>query len=278
MTTLEAVQEILRRNGQPTPEQLATDSFSNVGEAERILNRASYTIQDRGGRGWHFNTRRDVEIEPADFSTTGAAYSDANRRLTKSGAFTEAHVGAEISLEGTGLSETTALVAAIDDPDTGDFIDLDRDISTSGDLTDLTVTTVTNKLMLPDGVLTIDADGRDVYVDVAQNGGYLFDVENNTAQWDIGDTLRVRYVLWMAFGCVPPPVQELIATQAALDFHDARVRVPFIRRSIEDAWIAAKRQANYYQNRVRRPINVLDSADAVAVRGWRTRTGLWVGP
>lgn len=63
MTKLEAVNIILRANGQAGVNALDTNGNSDAAQAERILDRWELKIQSRG---WHYNTRVNVETDPDD--------------------------------------------------------------------------------------------------------------------------------------------------------------------------------------------------------------------
>lgn len=63
MTKLEGVNEVLIAAGRDPVKALDTDGASPAAEAERRLDRANIDVQSLG---WHFNRRKNVELEPND--------------------------------------------------------------------------------------------------------------------------------------------------------------------------------------------------------------------
>jgi hypothetical protein len=123
-------------------------------------------------------------------------------------------------------------------------------------------------IALPSGTITIDSDGSDAGRNVSQLGGRLYDLDNNTDEFD-GD-LIVTYILRYDFGCIPQPVQQYIAAKAAMEYanrYPTRVdRTPMLASQYREARAEAFRFDDETSD-----VNVLDAVDAQRVRGRRTR-------
>lgn len=83
-------------------------------------------------------------------------------------------------------------------------------------------------ISLPDGCITIDADGCDVHKKVTQIGDRLFDLRHNTNVFTV-TTLSCTYTLRYKFECIPPPIQDYIAAMAAYA-HNERFQQSLNRR------------------------------------------------
>jgi hypothetical protein len=66
MDTLEAVKEIISRSGRRPPSSLDTAGASPASDAEKMLDEADISVQSRG---WHFNTKVNIELEPDESSS-----------------------------------------------------------------------------------------------------------------------------------------------------------------------------------------------------------------
>lgn len=118
---------------------------------------------------------------------------------------------------------------------------------------------------IPAGVITIDSDDTDSSRNVTQQGDHLFDLDNNTDEFD-GD-LKVTYTLRLEFPCIPQPIKEWIASEAA---HRMCVQyTPQNRaRLYEREKDVAKKQAWALRfNGDKSNANALTGADAARFRG-----------
>lgn len=201
-TRLHSVNAILARARLGETASLQTGLTSDAANAERELERASLEIQKIG---WHFNTRRNVELT--------------------------------------------------------------RDAS--------------NQFRVPDSVITIDTDGADACVDVAQEGGVLYDLKNNTDTFADRSTLRVRYVLFKTLECVPYPVREHIVVTAAYKFvtrYGARFLPPsehaVLRSELYREMQETRNDARRYDADTSN-VNVLRTANVLDITGDRARRGPW---
>lgn len=122
-------------------------------------------------------------------------------------------------------------------------------------------------IALPDGCITIDADGSDSWRRVTQVGGRLFDLDNNTDEFE-GD-LIVTHVSRYEFSCIPHPVQEYIAAKAAVDYN-AFYGHPSRAGQLHLDLDRKKGRAFRFDNGVG-DVNVLDSVESRRVRGDRYR-------
>lgn len=276
MTTLQAVQEIFRRCGMPTPAQLATGSYSAVGECERVLDEADLRVQGRGGQGWHYNRRFNVTLSPDLFSFTNAAWTDSSFGITETGAFTTATVGQTISVTGgTGVVAQDVEVVEVDP--LGNWINVDRDINGgNGDIASgVTGTASTNRITIPTGCISIDTYGCDEWRDFTQLGNYLLDLKENNEQFSEG--YKFEYVLRYNLGCVPHEIAELIVSDAAVAFaammNTDAMRVREIGRKFYEAQTAARRADLRASD-----VNILQTPEAFINRGFRHANGNWVSP
>lgn len=132
---------------------------------------------------------------------------------------------------------------------------------------ELTPSASTSKITVPTGTLEIDSHGPDDHRDVAQIGDVLFDLDENTNEFD--GPIECRYVLRIDFTCIPPPVREYIVCSAAARFNEqfgSRDRQFYLAQEADRAKIRAKR----FNNRVA-DVNVLDTPEMRKVKGNRTR-------
>lgn len=65
MNKLEAVNFVMMRCGYGPVSALDTGGASFQAHAERFIDEQELLIQSRGGSGWHYNRRRNVEIAPS---------------------------------------------------------------------------------------------------------------------------------------------------------------------------------------------------------------------
>jgi len=130
---------------------------------------------------------------------------------------------------------------------------------------------------LPTGCITIDAYGQDAWRHVSQNGGHLYDHDNNTSTFT--GTIRVQYTLRLGWGCIPYPVRDLIAARAAVTYNERYGRDPqrVAGLMLEDS--RARTRAEQHAGRTGN-INVLQTPEAARVRGGdylSARRPIWNG-
>lgn len=193
MTTLEAVNFILRQAGGLPVANLNTGGPSREAEAERCLDVEELRIQTRG---WVYNTRRDVVLTP----------------------------------------------------ETSD-----------------------SKIHIPPGVITIDSYGQDAWRNVTQLGAVILDLDNNTETFN--SSLHVEYILRYDFDCIPEPVAQYIACEAALTFCQNQgvrdlARIVTLRQDRDRALGAAERSDGNTAD-----ANILDTAEAMRIKGNRSVVG-----
>jgi len=124
----------------------------------------------------------------------------------------------------------------------------------------------------PAEAIRIDTDGEDSVVDGVQVGGRLYDRENNTFEWD--DTLKTEQVLAIDWGCIPYPIRRYITTKAAATFARSYSNTvpPSLMARIEREAEMWRLRARKYDSDVA-DVNVLETPDAIRVRGFRRRGG-----
>ena len=274
MTVLQAIQEIFRRCGMPTPSAIATGSGSAVGECERVLDEADLRIQGNGGQGWNYNRRRDVLIEPSLYSITNATWTNSTYGITQTGSFTGATVGQTVSMTGgTGVTAQDVEVLEVDP--SGNWINVDTDINgASGDIASgVTGTAATNRIIIPTGCISIDTYGADEWRNFTQLGNYLYDLDNNTEQFDQG--YKFEYVLRYNLGCIPHEIAEFIVSEAAVSFAAMMNTDGSRRQEIGRKWLSAKAAAKRANLRSL-DTNILNTPEAYINRGFRNAQANWV--
>lgn len=130
-----------------------------------------------------------------------------------------------------------------------------------------------SKIEVPTGVIWIDSHGSHAWRNITQVGSRLFDRDNNTSNFT--GTLRVRYVLRFDFDCIPHPVADYIAAEAAYEFarrHGPRFiqphQVGFVVAHARDLRNRARNDARRYEADTAN-INLLDTPNVRAVEGAR---------
>lgn len=161
------------------------------------------------------------------------------------------------------------------------IVEAERHVQTQGwhynthkDL-ELTPDIVTSKIALPTGTLTIDSWGQSAWRDVSQVGGYLYDRDNNTDEFD--DNLFVKVVLRFEFPCIPQPVQDYIVTVAAIRYATMR-QMADVARSLEPKMFRMRAEARRFDG-LSADVNLLNTPSAIRLTGDRNTywTGTWAG-
>jgi len=138
---------------------------------------------------------------------------------------------------------------------------------------ELTPDSATSEIALPANTITIDADGADHWRNVTQQGEKLFDLDNNTDEFS--GSLRCRYVTFWAFHCIPEPVANYIACQAALTYYENMPppREALRIRTLMEQRDRARDKAKAF-NGNSADANILNTPDAQAVKGRSWPSGL----
>lgn len=118
-----------------------------------------------------------------------------------------------------------------------------------------------DEILVDSTVIEIDTYGVDVEMDVANVGGKLYDLDDNTFSFD--DTIKVWYTLRYDFVCIPLQIRTYIAKYAAFKFAELRGTVT---QTIYDDYILARSRANSFNSRSRND-NMLDTVHHRRVRG-----------
>lgn len=79
-----------------------------------------------------------------------------------------------------------------------------------------------DRIEIPEGVIAIDTDYTSSSVNVTQQGQFLYDLDNNRDTFT--DSVYVSYLIRFEWDCIPYPIREYIAAEAALRYHNARVK------------------------------------------------------
>lgn len=115
-------------------------------------------------------------------------------------------------------------------------------------------------------IITIDSYGDDECWDVALVGGKLYDLEDNT--FTFTEDIDVWYILRYEFECIPYPVRDYIAREAAYRFAENRpglVSRAQLQMLFDQKTIAYSRAQSF--NARTRNNNMLDSTPFKLVKG-----------
>lgn len=128
-------------------------------------------------------------------------------------------------------------------------------------------------IVAPVGAIWMDADPERTGRNLSFVGNRLYDRENNTDKFT--SSVRVTYVLRYDFDCIPHPIADAIAAEAACEFarrHGRRFIEPsqlgFVISSAERQRLRTRVEARRYESDTAN-INVLDTPDVQAVKGNR---------
>lgn len=129
-----------------------------------------------------------------------------------------------------------------------------------------------DRVALPTGAIAMwDARNQD-WMDLAQIGQYLYDLDEETNQLTNVDTVDATVVFRFSWGCIPAPVRMYIAARAAVRYAENRIdqhrqRIYVLQQREKEA----ERRARQFNNRSKE-VNILDSGDARDARGNRFPT------
>lgn len=266
MDKLTAVQEMLARSGLQHVSALDTNGASMAAFAERVLDREEYAFQSIG---WHYNTRRNIELGPTLFTFDNAAWTASTKGITQPGKFSAATVGQTVRITAGAATLGDVKVTAVDP--SGNWVNVDTSINTIDLASGVKGEAVNNIIPMPTGALWIDTDIGNYSNDLAQNGARLYDVDNDTTFFT--DTKRFTYALRFYFQCIPPPYDRLILLKAALSFNESYGSSDR-RRGIERDLYEHSAHVRAHDIRMS-DFNVLNSVENSRVRGLR-RTGVYV--
>lgn len=126
-----------------------------------------------------------------------------------------------------------------------------------------------NHITVPSDAITIDTYDEDEDIDITGvAGGWLYNLTDHTNAFT--SSLQVQYILRMAWGCIPNPVQQLIAETAAVNYNRMRQRSSRIQE-LETYAARARLKARQFNNDMADHNIFKHDRDMLAVRGDRPR-------
>ncbi len=231
MTTLQAVNRIVRVIGEPPFPALDTGGTSVAAEAETLLDEMSMEIQTRG---WHENTRRTT-ISPPDVEI---AVSGGSGTFTDGETVTETTSGATgrfHQIDADGNMELTVLTGTFTGGET-------LTGGTSGGTRTGAGTTVLTEgeIVVDDAVIRIDTTAASASMDVCRagpSGNKLYDRYNET--YIFSDDLTISQTILLSFTALTPELQALIVAHAKVEFNQTneqdRTMDAFLQPKLDDA-------------------------------------------
>lgn len=271
MIKLDAVNEILSRCGFGHVSALNTNGSDLTAEIERVIDRHELAVQSEG---WHWNRRKNVSLEPVLFTFDSAAYTAASKTLTQAGKFTDASVGCTLVLSGTGVTLTTTTIATLLDDDSVTVTDAIAAGNLGGGVAGRATT---NTIPFASTIIEIDTERTSELVDVSPRGGKLFNLEDNTDQFE--SAMTMTYLERLDWGCLPLLMRRYIMLLALGSIQDhqltkqnaARVRTYFNEAKYEDEVRRARAQLMRLHNRMG-DVNMFDTEESERFRGGRSLT------
>lgn len=262
MTKLDAVREILYRNGLRPSGALQTGTQSDMGIAEDMLDQEELAVQ---ARGWHYNTIIDYELSPVLYAITNAAWTDATKTLTQTGSFEDATVGQTITITSGATAGNCTVATKVSD----NAVTLEEDISSGGDIASGIVgVAANNKIALPASTIRVDTDRESARFDFTQQGGRVYDRIENTDMFTVG--YKFTLIDRKDWGCIQMEVRRWVCLRAAIRFSEHRMTDQYA--SIMRAEADAKRRA-FRLNSVLTNANFFRTSQAARSRGFRSRLG-----
>lgn len=134
------------------------------------------------------------------------------------------------------------------------------------------------QMAIPSGTITIETYGQDEWRDVTQDPGgtaYLYDRDNQTLNFGVGEELHVRVTTRLTFDQTHPLVQEYIAAEAAVTYNERfgfAARQPALAAKRDKARYIAKQYDTRERNR-----NFLNTSEMIRLRGSRKTVVFWGG-
>lgn len=123
-----------------------------------------------------------------------------------------------------------------------------------------------DELLVDSNIIEIDTYGEDAHLDVANVGGKLYDLEDNTFEFD--ESVKVQYTLRYEFACIPLQIRTYIAKYAAYKYAQIRGIGGNMLQQTYDDYILSRSRASSFNSRTRND-NMLDSVHHQRVRGER---------
>lgn len=255
MTTLEAVNKILRTIGEPKASALDTGGTSIEAEAEEYLDDANADVQRRG---WMTNTTRAYELELA---TKKIVVSGGSGTFLYDELVTETTSGATGWFKAIDSNNEMHIVV-----ESGTFAgSLTLTGGTSGATrTGGTLTTVTENLMFVNSVWLKIAPAKKETRTLVVRGDYIYDETNQTAAFSASMFLDVTRELY--FTDLPNALAEYVARKAALDFEWYKKGEN--SRAAMERYMEAKAAAFKEDGDLHRA-NILTTAHSLDVKGRR---------
>lgn len=263
MDKLEGVNKVIRASGKLPVPSLDTGGNSWAGIAERVIDLEDLQVQTRG---WHYNTRHNVTVSPVLYTFDNATWEEADKRLTQADKFTQATVGQTIQANGVN-----AVVVGVD-TSAGAYIVLDTDITTGGDASGISGVALTNRIAVPAGTLTVDADRCRDSRDITQEGGRLYNRDDNTDMFS--SSVIITHVVRYEFNCLPLVIRNLIIGRSIIEFlrtHGPQDRVGMAERELQRIDLEARK----WETKMIDP-NIFKTAGAQRLMGRRVFNG-WPG-
>lgn len=125
----------------------------------------------------------------------------------------------------------------------------------------------------PTGTIWMDSDAGDAHRNLTQLGSRLYDRDNNTDEFT--SSVHVRYILRYDFDCIPHPVADYIASEAAYEFarrHGRRFVEPgqlgFVISACREQRGRCRVEARRYESETAN-INLLDTEHVRRIKGDR---------
>jgi len=235
MNKLQAVQEIVDKIGLNAASALDTGGSSDMGVAERWLDREEMAVQ---AEGWHYNTRRRTEFSPTLYTFDNASWTEASKTLQQTGKFANATSGQTLTILVGGVPGDYVVDSLV----SNDAVILTESMNGGGGniASGISGQAKTNAIILPDYVLETDTNYTDEWRDMAKRGRRLLDLDNNTTQFS--ESVTVEYIERVPFACIPPQIQRYMLFRAALEFAAQRKsdQYPAIKRQMESVKTQAK--------------------------------------
>ena len=208
------MREILFRNGLRPSGALQTGTQSDMGIAEDLLDQEELAVQ---ARGWHYNTIIDYALSPVLYIFDNAAWTDATKTLTQTGAFEDATVGQTLTITSGATAGDYTVATKVSD----DAVTLEEDISSGGNIVSGIVGVAkNNKIALPASTIRVDTNMESARYDFTQQGGRMYDRVENTDMFS--DSYKFTLVDRKDWGCIPYEVRRWICLRAALRFAEHR--------------------------------------------------------
>lgn len=262
MTTLEAVNRILRAIGEVPVSTLDTGGTSEAAEAETFLGDSRAKILKRG---WSFNT--DLRIELA-FPTVALGFTGSSGTFAYGETVTQSGSGATGTfcyIEGS----TMYLVGV-----SGTFVALGL---LTGGTSGATRTTssytaqTSGKIVKPSTWLSVQPAYNEA-IGFTDRDGFLYDPWESTAVFTASVVARI--ISDASFTNLRQSMAEYVVADAAVEFQRFKKRGGVDEAVLQATLLEAKRDAES-EDGILQQSNVLDTPGAIAIRGGRRGGRPW---